>query len=134
MDDGPVLRLDTKFHKERNRDSLFQDIPFLPVMGKTASPRSLKSRVRTTGGPAILAGSGSCHVYHSRLFLHLYGNFPLLTHKNRPALILRLQLKLPEACLHKTFQIIHRFLRGEILVECLLSDKLLCLKMQGAFR
>ena len=42
--------------------------------------------------------------------------------------------KLPEACLHKTFQIIHRFLRGEILVECLLSDKLLCLKMQDTFR
>ena len=103
-------------------------------MGKSVRPRSLKSRVRTAGGPGILAGSGSCHVCHSRLFLHLYGNFPLLAHKNRPALILRLQLKLPEACLHKTFQIIHRFLRGEILVECLLSDKLLCLEMQDAFR
>ena len=89
---------------------------------------------QNAGGPAILAGSGSCHVCHSSLLLHLHGNLPLLAHKNRSALIPRLQLKLPEACLHKTLQIIHRFLRGEILVECLLSDKLLCLEMQDAFR
>ena len=32
MDDRSVLRLDTKFYKKRNRNSLFQNIPFLPVM------------------------------------------------------------------------------------------------------
>ena len=36
------------------------------------------------------------------------------------------------ADLRQILEEIHRFLRGEILVECLLSDKLLCLKMQGA--
>ena len=41
VDDRPVLRLDTKFHKERNRDPLFQDIPFLPIMGKSVRPCSL---------------------------------------------------------------------------------------------
>ena len=36
--------------------------------GKTASPRSLKSRVRTTGGPAYPGRKRKCHVCHSRPF------------------------------------------------------------------